>query len=61
MEEWRDKLNDLLEGRIKLFEEDYVHGDPCRYKKDGKWVKAKIDMKKKIIYGLDGEILRRCN
>lgn len=59
--EWRDKLNDYLEGKVKLFETDYLHGVSCRYKKDGHWVKAKIDMDNKVIYDLKGRILRRCN
>lgn len=61
MQSWRERLNDLLEGKIKLFEEDYVPGEVCRYKKNGVWIKAKIDMKEKVVYGLDGQVLRRCN
>ncbi len=59
--EWRDNLNDYLEGEVKLFEENYVHGEPCRYKKNGHWIKAKIDMDNKVIYDLNGRVLRRCN
>lgn len=61
MKNWRDKLNDLLEGRVKLFKEDYSIRYKCRYKVNGKWILAKIDMDHKIIYGLDGQELRRCN
>ena len=61
VEEWRDKLNDYLEGKVKLFEQDYVHGVPCKYKSNGKKIKAKIDFENKIIYDLKGNILRRCN
>jgi len=61
MEEWRDKLNDLLEGRIKLFEEDYKITYKCRYKVNGKWIKAKIDMEHGIIYDMKGNEIRRCN
>ncbi|EGO86236.1 hypothetical protein G8S49_11230 [Clostridium botulinum C] len=59
--EWREKLNKLLDGELKLFEEDYVHGVSCIYLKEGKRVKAKIDFKNKIIYSLSGQVLRRCN
>jgi len=61
VEKWRDKLNDYLEGKVRLFEEDYVHGEPCRYKKDGRWILAKIDVGNKVIYDLKGNVLRRCN
>ncbi len=59
--EWRDKLNDYLEGRIKLFEEDYKVTYPCRYKRNGEWIIAKIDMDHGIVYDLKGNELRRCN
>ncbi|KEI16851.1 hypothetical protein Z959_08430 [Clostridium novyi B str. ATCC 27606] len=59
--EWRDKLNDYLEGKLKLFEQDYVHGTPCTLKRNKKRIKAKIDFENKIIYDLKGNILRRCN
>ncbi|WP_039239197.1 MULTISPECIES: hypothetical protein [Clostridium] len=59
--EWREKLNKLLDGEIRLFEEDYVHGVSCIYFKKGKRLKAKIDFKNKVIYSLNGQVLRRCN
>lgn len=32
----------------------------CRYKVNGKWVDAKIDWGSGVIYGIDGQVLRRC-
>lgn len=56
-----DKLNDFLEDKIKLIGEDYSTRCRCRYKVNGRWINAQIDMDHKVIYGLDGKILRRCN
>lgn len=50
------KLNDFLAGREVRFETL----NRCRFKRNGRWIKAKIDMEKRIVYGLNGEILRRC-
>ncbi|WP_039241192.1 hypothetical protein [Clostridium botulinum] len=61
MEGWRDKLNKLLNGDIKLFEENYVHGVSCMYISAGKRIKAKIDFNNKVVYDLNGQVLRRCN
>lgn len=61
MEEWRDKLNDLLEGRIKLFESNYKITYRCRYKVNGRWVRAKIDLEHGVVYDLRGNEIRRCN
>lgn len=61
--EWRDRFNDFLEDleNRNLFEQSYTVTYPCRYKISGRWVRAKIDMKEKIVYDLKGKELRRCN
>lgn len=60
MEAWREKLDKLLSGEYKLFEEDYKITYPCILRRDKKKIKARIDMENKIIYGLDGEVLKKC-
>lgn len=60
MEEWRGKINDILEGRTKLFESNYKITCKCRYKVNGKWLKAKIDIEHGVIYDLKGNEIRRC-
>ncbi|MBU3195667.1 hypothetical protein KPL26_03190 [Clostridium algidicarnis] len=59
MEEWRRKLHDLLEGKTRLFEEDYRITYRCKYKTNGMWVEGKIDFKNKEIVDRQGNILRR--
>ena len=59
--EWREQLNKLLDGELKLFEEDYIHGTSYIYIKEGKRLKAKLDFKNKVVYSLNGQVLRRCN
>lgn len=54
-------IQDFLSGRHKLFEEDYKITYRCRYKVDGLWVRAKIDMDNGIVYDLNGQVIRRCS
>lgn len=61
MENWRDKLNDILEGKVKLYEEDYSIRLKYRYKINGRWILAKIDMDHGVVYDLKGNEIRRCN
>ncbi|BDR82533.1 hypothetical protein [Clostridium tetani] len=61
MEAWRENLEKYFNGGIKLFEEDYKITCKCRYRKNGKWILAKIDMEHGIIYSRKGKVLRRCN
>jgi hypothetical protein len=61
MNGWRERLNDFLEGKYMLFERDYIITYPCKFKINGMWVKAKIDLENGVIYDLKGNILRRCN
>ncbi|KYH35850.1 hypothetical protein CLTEP_02430 [Clostridium tepidiprofundi DSM 19306] len=57
--EWRDKLNDILDNN-RFYERNYSIKYKCRYKKNGKWIKAMIDLEHGIIYGLNGQVVRRC-
>lgn len=59
MNGWRDKLNDLLEGKKKFFEEDYKIKYPCLYKIDGKKHKAQICFDTGEIF-IDGQVVRKC-
>lgn len=43
-----------------MFERNSVITTACRYKHNGKWNKAKIDMSKGIIYDLKGNVIKRC-
>lgn len=44
MKAWRDKLDKLLDGEYKLFEEDYKITYPCVLKRGRKRIKERIDM-----------------
>ncbi|HGG0416319.1 TPA: hypothetical protein ACJFE8_001072 [Clostridium sporogenes] len=44
MKAWRDKLDKLLDGEYKLFEEDYKITYPCVLKRGRKRIKGRIDM-----------------
>lgn len=61
METWRRNLKKYFNGELKLFEETYKITSRCRYKKNGKWISARIDMDHGIIYNRNGQVLRRCN
>ncbi len=53
-------LQQYLTTGLDLFEESYKKVK-CRYKVNGKWCKARINLSKGIVYSLDGQVLRRCN
>ncbi len=44
MKAWRDKLDKLLDGEYKLFEEDYKITYPCVLKRGRKRIKGRIDI-----------------
>ena len=48
MKAWRDKLDKLLDGEYKLFEEDYKITYPCVLKRGRKRIKGRIDMDRTI-------------
>ena len=56
----KSTLEEFLAGKVKLFERDYKITCKCRYKKNGRWTRAKIDLDNKIIYSIDGKVIRRC-
>lgn len=60
MEAWREKLDKYFNGDLKLFEEDYKITYPCILRRDKKKIRARIDMENKVVYSLDGEVLKRC-
>jgi len=43
-----------------LFEANYSITSPCRYKQNGRWKRAKIDLKNGIVFDMSGNVLRRC-
>lgn len=49
----------LARHRFSFWYEDYKVIVPCRFKADGTWKDAKFDVDNKVIYSLDGEIIRR--
>lgn len=59
MEAWREKLDKLLDGEYKLFEEDYKITYPCILKRGRKRIKAKIDFQHGVVYNLKGKEIRR--
>lgn len=44
-----------------LFERNYCITSPCRYKQNGVWRKAKIDMQHGVIFDMNGNVLRKCS
>ena len=60
MENWRTRLNDLLEGRTQLFEENYKIKYPCKYWSNGKKTKAQICFETGEIF-VDGQVVRKAN
>lgn len=57
---WKENLNKYFNGDIQLYERNYKITYPCRYKVNGAWEKAKIDLEHGKIYNLNGEVIREC-
>ena len=54
-------LKQYLTSGLDLFEESYKKVR-CRYKVDGKWHRARINLDKGIVYSADGKrVIRRCH
>ncbi|WP_243129281.1 hypothetical protein [Hathewaya massiliensis] len=58
LETWRERLDSLLDGKTKLFEEDYKIKYPCKYKINGEKVQAQICFETGEIF-VKGEVVRR--